>query len=138
MAFDPDPQLRAELDLAVNVLLPQIAGLQHLVMVSSLPADLIAELNSAATSRSHRLDLILAVLQALDAVVFYYEALIADGYPTLTPVPLLPAVSNELTAELAVLEAAVGVFRPDPPVEIGLDLSNLTTVPQAVPIKPGP
>ena len=79
MAFDPDPQLRAELDLAVNVLLPQIAGLQHLVMVSSLPADLIAQLNSAATSRSHRLDLIQAVLQALDAVGFYYGVLIADG-----------------------------------------------------------
>jgi hypothetical protein len=111
MSFDPDPSLRAELDAALALLLPQIEGLSHLEMVSAIPTDLIAEFNAASTTRSHRRDLIVAVLHALDAVVSTYATLVADGYPDLPPIPLLPSIGDELAAELAVIEAAIAVFQ---------------------------
>ncbi len=111
MAFDPDPPLRAELNAALDVVVPQIAGLHHLEMVSALGADLQAEFQLADTERSRRRDRIVAVIQALDGVVVAYEALLADGYPTLAPVPIVAAVANELAIEQVLLNAAIAVFQ---------------------------
>ncbi len=115
MAFDPDPPLRAELNAALAALTNGLLGLKHLEMVSAISSDLHDAFVDGDTRRTRRRGLILAVLQALDTVVVAYDALVADGYPTLAPVPIVAAVADELAKERALLIAALAVFQSGPP-----------------------
>jgi hypothetical protein len=135
MADDPNPALRAELVAALAVLAPQIRGLHDLALVSISP-ELAAEIAKQITSRERRRDLINTVIAGLDSTWQSLNALQGDGYPSLPTVPLHAALLSELQGEETDLDAAVGLFTPEP--EITLDIANVHFTSQPAPEPPGP
>jgi hypothetical protein len=109
MADDVNPQLRAELNSALDVLMPQIRGMHDLLAVS-ITTELHAEISDAVAKRERRRDLIQAVLNDLDATQAARAALEDDGYPSLPNVTIVNSQFTELQGEAADLQAAVGVF----------------------------
>ena len=98
--------LRAELLAAQTVLAPQIRGLDELSR-GELNSEALASVNQLRRQRNERLDLIIAVLAAIDK-------LDADGYPNLERFPVTPEIAAYFQAELAALEAAFAIFgRPE-------------------------
>jgi hypothetical protein len=129
MADDPNPALRAELVAALAVLAPQIRGLHDLAVVS-ISSDLAAEVAKQIAMRTDRRDLIKAVIAALDGALQSLNALQADGYPSLPTVPLQAALLSELRGEETDLDAAVGLFTPEPATSISVVLGAPTeTIP---------
>jgi hypothetical protein len=111
MADDPNPALRAELQASLAVLTPEIRGLHDLRAVSISP-ELATAIAAQITIRERRRNLIQSVLDSLDAVIVARRALENDGYPLLDDVQLGATQFSELQGELADLEAAMGVFKP--------------------------
>lgn len=109
MADDVNPQLRAELNAALDVLAPQIRGMHDLLAVS-ISDQLRAEISTVVANRERRRDLIQAVLNDLDAALRERTALEDDGYPSLPNVSIVNSQFSELQGEAADLQAAVGVF----------------------------
>ena len=132
MASDPNPALRAELMAALGVLNPQIRGLSDLQR-TSISGQLIAKIAEQISAREQRRDLVNAVLSYLDGALTALTALEGDGYPALPNTWLPSNLLAELQGEETALEAAVGLFIPEPAVSVGLDLTNATIGEQPVP-----
>lgn len=110
---DPNPSLRDEMVAALAFVTPQIRGLQDLVDIPA-SAELTAVLQERLAAERRRASLIAGVISALDAVVAARDALDEDGYPDTTPLPIPTPVFDQLTAEIADLEAAAAVFAEQP------------------------
>lgn len=93
---------KAELQLALDEIQPQIRGMQDLMAVS-LSAETLALVQTELTDRLRRESLLLAAIGAL-------EALEADGYPELAPGAATAAAYEELQGQLADIQAAMGEF----------------------------
>lgn len=106
---DPNPARRAELNAALAVVNPQIRGLQDL-SVTSISAELKAQIALQVDARSRRVTLINAELAALDTAVQAMNNLEADGYPDLPATPIIGSLFEELHEENADLTAALAVF----------------------------
>jgi hypothetical protein len=135
MADDPNPTLRAELVAANAVLAPQIRGLHDLALVS-ISSELAAEIAKQIAARERRRDLINGVIALLDGALQSLNALQADGYPLLPTVPLHAALLSELFGEKTDLDAAHGLFTPEP--AIALDVANAHFTSQPAPPNAGP
>jgi len=109
MADDVNPELRAELSAALEVLAPQIRGMHDLLNVS-ISDELHAELSDVVQKRERRRGLIQAVINNLDSTLTARTALEEDGYPSLPKVTIVNSQFTELQGEAADLQAAVGVF----------------------------
>ena len=109
MAADPNPELRAELESALDVLSPQIRGLHDLSSVS-VSTELAASVREQIVVRERRRDLINAVLGHLDATMNALNTLESDGYPALPQASLVSSQFEELQEENTDLAAAIGVF----------------------------
>lgn len=109
MAADPNPALRAELLAARGVLDPEIRGLHDLALVS-ISAELKTAIQEQITVRERRVNLVQAVIEALDRVVNAQNNLEADGYPELPDAPVPESLLAELREEHADVQAAVNVF----------------------------
>ena len=114
--------LRAELDAALALLMPQIRGLHDLAAVS-ISSDLLAQINDQITVRERRRDLIIATIDALDALE-------GDGYPELAPAVLPVGLFGELQGEETDLDAAVAIFeKAGPATQIDVVLGAPTDKP---------
>jgi len=128
--YDPNPELRAELEAAKAVLEPEIRGLNDLSVVS-ISADLRGSIQVEAVNRQRRLDLINATLASLDSVILARESLAADGYPELPDTTLPNDQFAELQGQDADLTAAVGVFVQSPATTVTVTLGEPVTKPPA-------
>jgi hypothetical protein len=130
MVNDPNPALRAEMQAAVDAVKPEIRGLEDFSSISkgSALSAVITEL----TVRQRRLELLVAILAALDAVVIALDNLYADGYPKFPPNIGTQDVFAEIQAEEADLKLAAELFRGGA-VGIGLDVANAIHTPQKIP-----
>lgn len=131
MAAEPNPALRAEIQAAVDTLVPQVRGLEYFLKISVLPAAVRA-IGDELQVRKRRLDCLDAVLGALDAVISKLNALYADGYPTFKPNDGTQAVFQEIQDEEAALVLAANLFRAGA-ASIGLDEANVVHRPQPIP-----
>jgi hypothetical protein len=144
MAADPNPALRTELTTARDALAPLIRGLSNLADLSSESSDLHQRIIEMIASCTRRRDLINVVLHRLDQVVDARALLEADGYPGTISISLDAGLHQELEGEVIDIRAALALFvevtqvDPNAPVALGLDVANVTSVPQPVPVKPGP
>lgn len=130
MADDPGPGFRAELLAALNILDPQIEGLDTLLQ-AGLSAEVTAILSDTTAARRRRKDLISAVIMALNDVLEHYAALVADGYPELPGLTVEEALANELQKEKDAIEAAITIFEARLRAEkIELSLGGATEKPR--------
>lgn len=131
MPDDINAELRLELEAALDVLDPQLRGLDDLTRVS-ITDPLLAEVRAQLTYRRHRSALIHTVLSEMDQVNAAMAALEADGYPELPDETLEPAKFAELQGQNADLDAAVGVFSAETPASnLNVDLGEVAQKPGA-------
>lgn len=96
--------LRAELDLARSVLLPQFQGLTDLLHLENVfSQETRSILRREWRDHGRRLSLIGDALSALDA-------LDADGYPAMPPTTVSSEVMAELKAQQDAIAAALAEF----------------------------
>lgn len=98
--------LRAEVDQALTILLPQIRGLEDLSKVS-LSEPTLEFVNQEITDHRRRRDRCAALLTALDSLE-------ADGYPEMPKAEVPVDVFTELQGEHSDIEAALSEFEPLP------------------------
>ena len=109
MDFDPNPDLRAELLLALTVLEPKIHGLTELSkIVAPGPLQDLVNRELAAAQRRH--DLIRGVILRLDRVVDYRTQLATTGYPAVETLELSAELYAELQGDLEALRIAGSIF----------------------------
>jgi len=113
MADHPNPALRAELLAALDVVIPQVRGLQDFAKTSLSDTTLNA-VKTQIEVRSRRADLIQKVLNALDAVTVARATLEADGYPALPRAEVFAAIAKEIQEQKDDLAIAAGIFDPQP------------------------
>lgn len=118
--------LRAELRKANAALNPQLRGLQDLMHVSISDA-LKAQVQLGITTYSRRHDLITDVLNAITVLEEAVNALVADGYPTLTPIDLSPALWRELQGQSSDIDSGIAVFELAPATSIEIRLGDPVT-----------
>ena len=99
---DSGPTYRAELNASLAIINPQIDGLDDLTR-ASLSQPSIDAIKLELADRRRRNGLITAVLNAM-------TALEADGYPALSLAAVDPGLVQEIAAETAAINAAVGIF----------------------------
>jgi len=107
--FDPNPELRAELNAALAVITPQIRGLQDIEKLPA-PAAFRSFVDAQVVSHQKRQVLILAALASLDAVVTARAALDADGYPAVDKITMPQDLFRQLTGEMHDVAAAAALF----------------------------
>jgi len=112
MADDINAARRTELNNQLNVIAPQIRGLDDLAKTSVSP-DLAATITAESDILKRRRDLIQAELNGMDSVNALHASLVADGYPTLPPASVMDSLFAELQEELSDLQAAVAVFQAE-------------------------
>jgi hypothetical protein len=131
MADDPNPTLRAQLKADLEILGPQMRGLDDLGHTSITP-ELRAEVVKQYNMRTQRMGLIQNVLDKLDATFAAIKALEADGYPGFPPAPISPNLFDELQGENTDYDAAVGLFTAaDQATTMTVTLGAPTAKPQA-------
>ena len=110
---DPNPGLRAELQAAYDTLLPEYTGLIDFAKVS-ISAAAVDWVNQEIQHRGRRMNLVAAVIKALDDVIVARDALKADGYPDM-PLTVVPAVIfDEIEQQVKELDIAAALFSPAP------------------------
>ncbi len=103
MTEDPGPGFRAELLAALDVVEPQITGLDDLAH-AVLSDEITSLIEQALEPRRVRRGLINDVLTKIDLLK-------ADGYPApLQQVSLSDVLAEELEKEKAAIEAATAIF----------------------------
>jgi len=112
MAEDINAARRAELVAALNVVEPQIRGLDDLAAVSISP-ELKTKIVDESDTLKRRRHLIQTELDAMDACNSAHDALLADGYPAMPPVSLNDTLYTELQTQEADIEAAVAIFKAE-------------------------
>lgn len=123
MADDPGPGFRAELRAALDLVNPQIEGLDTLSQ-AGLSAEATTILHDAISARRHRNSLIEDVLAAMDNVLEKVTALLGDGYPSLPALTVSEVVANELKKKQDAIAAALAIFKAEPLAsKVQLDLS---------------
>ena len=133
MIIDPNSALRAELKLALDILNPQIRGLQDLALTPG-SAALKNQIKEQSVICLKRLTLINAVLDATDLVASSIAALELDGYPDLIHISLEPSTFNELQKELHdLLEASKILEAILTSGQTAGDPASVKTYPQPVP-----
>lgn len=110
MADDPNPQLRASLNAALNVVTPEVRGLIDLLALPRISSGLHDSLMAALQKRQFRENLLQTAISGLDAVVQALANLEEDGYPSLDPISLPSDQLAELQGDAGDLNAAVSVF----------------------------
>lgn len=140
--FDPNPELSAEYQLALNGadgvsgLLGEIRGLHALAAIDTTaetPPDLVSDINHRIMISERRRDAIMAAVAAMASVADMRRNLSDDGYPTWSKTTLDPLMLKALKREASDFEAAVGVFQ-DPPTNVSFDSrAPFTDVPQPRP-----
>ena len=115
MADDPNPVLRAELEAARALLLPQIRGMADMVSMrdATLTGPTRAAVQDGLERRERRKSKIDNALHALDIALEQLNLLEADGYPSLPKVDVKPDIFRELQEERSDIEIATGEFEPD-------------------------
>jgi hypothetical protein len=139
---DPNPALRAELLAAEGVLAPEIRGLHAIRVINAtndpqgvvVSPDLLAVVTQQITVRERRVALLVAVLNALDAVITARDSLEADGYPNLSVAVVDGTLFSEIQGEQSDLQAAIAVFATN---QIVAGQMTLTPNPSP-PTNPGP
>jgi hypothetical protein len=121
---DSIPIVRIELLAALDVLAPEIVGLDVLTR-STMSAPMLQIINDQLAARRRRHDLITALEAALDA-------LNADGYPELNLERLTQPQLDEITKEIAAISSVGGIFEAGA-TALGLDVKNAVSSPQPVP-----
>ena len=111
---DPNPALRAELEAALAVLEQDVRGLGYLSQTQSPSPELDAFIDEQLTVFVHRRDGINDVLAALDVVIVKLDILYAEGYPSVSKIPVDTPLFQQLTAEVADIEAAKALFESEP------------------------
>lgn len=109
MANDPGPNFRSELLSALDVLNPQIEGLDTLLQ-AGLSSEISTILQETISARRRRKSLIDAVIAALDTVLARLADLLADGYPALPGLMIDEILAAELKKEQDAIEAAIAIF----------------------------
>ncbi len=95
--------LRAELNAARSILLPQVQGLVDLAGMPFFSAEAMVEIERELADHRRRLTLIDDVLNALDALE-------ADGYPEMPLATVSRPILDEMLAQQAAIAAAIGEF----------------------------
>lgn len=115
--------LRGELDVAIALLLPQIRGLDDLLLLPLADTTRVS-VSHEQVDHTRRLDLCRGVLAAL-------TDLEADDYPTM-PKAEVPALSfQELQDQYAAITAALAEFEAAPPASnISIELGAASSKPE--------
>lgn len=115
MADDPNPVLRAELEAARALLLPQIRGMADIVSMrdATLRGDTRAAVQDGLDRRQRRKSLIDNALHALDIALDHLNQLEADGYPALPKIDVKPTIFQELQEEQSDIDLATAEFETD-------------------------
>jgi len=108
MPTTAETAFRTELDAALAVEGKQLNGLKD-ISVMPISAELQAALQPPLTEWQRRVDMINAVLTAMDA-------LDADGYPDLPPQIILGSLMAEIQEKESDVASAAGVFQAPAPV----------------------
>jgi hypothetical protein len=106
---DPNPALRAELQAAIDAIIPQIKGLED------LSRNEFSDQSSAAISNQlqilrRRANLLNDVVTALNAVIERGAELMDDGYPRLPEIHVPDVIISEITTFYNDIKTGVGVF----------------------------
>jgi hypothetical protein len=128
MADDINPQRRAELVATRDDLEPVLRGL-HDTALTIISSDLKAAFDHQINVKQRRLDLVNAELDAMDRTNDSHDALVADGYPTVTQVMLEPALFAELQRENADRAAAAAIFKPDQAANLSIAIGSVEAKP---------
>jgi len=111
---DPNPELRAEIEAALDAIFPQIEGLIDLQGINASP-EFKTLVTDQLNAHKHRESLLIGVANSLDAVVAARDALGADGYPNTDPVPVDALLFAEMEKQRAEVEAAFALFTATAP-----------------------
>jgi hypothetical protein len=115
--------LRAEIDAALAVVVPQVRGLEDLSRASLTPSAQ-QEVARVLVSRQRRQRSLTEVIRVLDALDRAVASLVADGYPNLPSVFVTGEVLSDLAEERADLTSALGVFQLDRAVRMVIHLGD--------------
>lgn len=120
MADDPAPGFRTELLAALEIVNPQIEGLDTLLQ-AGLSGDVNIVLQDTIAARRIRKTLIEDALVAM-------SNLIGNGYPALPGLTVSEVLAEELQKEEAAIAAAVAIFGPQLRAsKIGISLGGATS-----------
>ena len=112
---DPNPTLRAQLQASLEMLWPQILGLQALAAVPGISPGLLIDINQQIGVKTNTQNLIKAVIADLDAAVTALGVLYESGYPSMPPMVISSALYAELQTDQSNIQAALGTFAPSIP-----------------------
>lgn len=106
---DPNPALRAEWQAALDILNPQIRGLQNIAR-NPLSTHATTAVAAELEIRQRRASMLMDAIASLDVVITRRETLAADSYPGMQNIP----VGADVFAEIQGIEndqvAASSVF----------------------------
>jgi hypothetical protein len=115
--------LRAEINAALDVVVPQVRGLSDLLRTSLIAASQY-EVERVLGLRRRREHLLNDVIGALDALDRAMESLIADDYPNLPNVDVTGEAISDLAEERADLTSALSVFHLDRAARLVIHLGD--------------
>jgi hypothetical protein len=108
---DPPPGFRDQLNAAIAILEPDLAGLNCIMLAMSAgPAQ--AAIAAEMEARGRRRQMIGEVLVAMDTVADLANKLVADGYPSLEPAIVSKSIFDYLQSESKSFIHGVSLFVP--------------------------
>jgi hypothetical protein len=128
MTIYQDAALRAEMQAAIQALVPGLRGLQELASITTLSSSARMAITDQIDRRGRRTDLLKAVLSALDALDAAGAALAVDGYPDMPKIQIFGPVFDEIQGHSGDIATAVALFEAENIAAAKLSISLGTPV----------
>jgi hypothetical protein len=135
--LDPNPELRAEIMLAIEVLTPKLKGLTALVKIVE-PGALLDRLTAQLAHAQTKFAALNNVILRLDRTLVSRQALAATGYPAVEALSLPAGLYAELYGYIGAIDIAALIFDQQAPSQITADVAGAVATEQPAPTEPGP